>query len=57
MLSLENLGVTKEILTFGLIFLIIILLLLFAFIFVGIAAFAIPGTFGSVVNSLFPIGI
>ena len=29
---------------------------LFAFIFVGIAAFSVPGTFGSVVNSLFPIG-
>lgn len=55
-LTLETLGVTKEILTFALIYLIVLIIILFAFIFVGIAAFAVPGTFGSVVNSIFPMG-
>ena len=57
MLSLENLGITKEIMTFGLIWLVTIIMFLFGFIFVGISAFALPGTFGSIVNSAFPIGI
>jgi hypothetical protein len=48
--------VTKEILTFALIYLVVLVLLLFAFIFVGISAFAVPGTFGSIVNSAFPMG-
>lgn len=48
-------GITKEMMIFALIYLVILILLLFAFIFVGIAAFAIPGTFGSIINSLFPI--
>lgn len=34
---------------------IIALLVIFAFIFVGVSAFAIPGTFGSIVNACFPI--
>jgi hypothetical protein len=57
MLSLEAIGLTKEILSFGLIGLTTLLLIVFAFIFVGISAFSIPGTFGSVVNSIFPVGI
>lgn len=56
MLTLEYLGITKEILFGILIWLVTLLLILFAFIFVGIAAFAIGGTFGSIINSLFPIG-
>lgn len=35
--------------------LLIILLLLFVFIFLGIAAFSVGGTFGSVINSIFPV--
>ena len=35
--------------------LVIILIVLFAFIFIGVSAFAIPGTFGAIVNSIFPI--
>jgi len=31
-------------------------MIIFVFIFVGINAFAIPGTFGSIINSMFPIG-
>ena len=31
------------------------IILLFAFIFVGVQAFAIPGAFGSVVNSVFTV--
>lgn len=30
------------------------LILIIAFILIGIQAFAIPGTFGSIINSLFP---
>jgi len=56
MLTLEYLGITKEILFGVLIWLVMLLLILFAFIFVGIAAFAIGGTFGSIINSMFPIG-
>ena len=38
-------------------FMVIILVLIFAFIFMGVTAFTIPGSFGSIINSLFPIGI
>lgn len=57
MLTLEYLGITKEVLFGILIWLTLLLLILFAFIFVGIAAFAVGGTFGSIINSLFPIGL
>lgn len=57
MLTLEYLGITKEILLALLIWLVVLLLILFAFIFVGITAFAIGGTFGSIINSMFPIGL
>ena len=57
MLTLEYLGITKEILFGVLIWLTLLLLILFAFIFVGIAAFAIGGTFGSIINSMFPVGM
>ena len=56
MLTLEYLGITKEILFGILIWLTTLLLILFAFIFVGIAGFAVGGTFGSIINSMFPIG-
>lgn len=55
MLALENLGVSKEILVGAFMLLMVILILLFLFIFIGIKAFAASGTFGSVVNSIFPI--
>lgn len=54
-LTLEQLGITKERLMFGLIWLTILLLLIFAFIFVGVTAFTLPGTFGSIINSMFPV--
>lgn len=56
MLTLEYLGITKEILFGILLWLVFLLLVLFAFIFAGIAAFTISGTFGSIINSIFPIG-
>ncbi len=34
----------------------IILVLLFVFIFLGISAFSMGGTFGSIVNSMLPVG-
>ncbi len=55
-MTLDSLNITKEQLISYLIVLIILLLLIFAFIFVGVAAFAIPGTFGAIINALFPIG-
>ena len=55
-MTLESLGISKSMLIFPLISLIIILLLLFAFIFLGIQGFAIGSSFGSVINSLLPIG-
>lgn len=54
--ALLLLGITPEILTGVLIRLTILLLLLFVFIFLGIKAFAVGGTFGSIINSLFPMG-
>lgn len=56
MMTLETLGITQEILIIILIWLTILLLLIFAFIFVGIAAFSVGGTFGAIINSIFPIG-
>lgn len=55
-LSLESLGITKERLMLLLIALVVLLILIIAFILVGVNAFAIPGAFGSIVNSIFPIG-
>ncbi len=56
MMTLETMGITQELLIIILIWLTILLLLIFAFIFVGIQAFAIGGTFGAIINSMFPIG-
>lgn len=47
-------GISKEILIFGLLAILVVIILIFAFILVGIQAFSIPGAFGSVVNSAFP---
>lgn len=55
-MSLEALGISKDLLAIGIIYLCIILLLLFAFIFLGIEAFSIGGSFGSVINSLMAVG-
>ena len=54
--AMQLLGVSPEQLTFILIQLIIWLLLLLTFILLGIKAFALGGTFGAVINSLFPAG-
>lgn len=55
-MSLEALGISKELLIFGIIYLAVILLLIFVFIFLGIQAFALGGGFGSVINSLMAMG-
>ena len=55
-MSLEALGISKEILIFGVIVLSIILLLTFLFIFLGINAFALGGSFGAVINSILAMG-
>lgn len=54
--ALTQLGITPEILTAILIRLIILLLLIFIFIFLGISSFALGGTFGAIINSMFPAG-
>lgn len=55
-MSLEALGISKEILIFGVIYISILLLLIFVFIFFGIQAFALGGSFGSVINSFMAMG-
>jgi hypothetical protein len=54
--AMYALGLSTQQLIMLFIFLLFILVLLFAFIFLGISAFAMGGTFGSIVNSLMPIG-
>ena len=54
MQALQQLGITPEILTAIFIKLVILLILIFIFIFLGIKAFAIGGTFGAIINSIFP---
>ena len=56
MFSLEYLGISKAMLTFAIIYLGFFLILLFIFIFLGIKAFSIGGTFGSIINSIIPAG-
>jgi len=41
--------------TFYIMYLLLLLLMVFTFIFLGVQAFTIPGSFGSMVNSTFPI--
>ena len=55
-MTLEALGISKSMLMVALVSLVIILLLLFVFIFLGIQGFAVGSSFGSVVNSLLPMG-
>ncbi|KAL4483285.1 hypothetical protein ABPG72_007927 [Tetrahymena utriculariae] len=53
-MSLEKLGISPALLAISLGTLIIILILLLVFIFLGIKAFALGGTFGSIINSIIP---
>ncbi|KAL4495275.1 hypothetical protein ABPG73_022320 [Tetrahymena malaccensis] len=53
-MSLEKLGISPALLALSLGTLIIILILLLVFIFLGIKAFALGGTFGSIINSIIP---
>jgi hypothetical protein len=55
-MSLESLGISTGIMTWGMISLAFILLLLIAFIFVGIQAFALGGAMGAIINSFIPMG-
>ena len=43
-------------LTFAIIYLGLVLIILLIFIFLGIKAFSIGGTFGSIINSIIPAG-
>lgn len=54
-MSLEKLGISPALLVLTLGTLIIILVLLLVFIFLGIKAFALGGTFGSIINSIIPV--
>jgi hypothetical protein len=54
LLAMDSMGISSEQLGVLLMFLVLMLILVFIFIFVGIGAFALGGTFGSVVNSAFP---
>lgn len=52
---MDNIGIDESTLNWILFFLLCILIGLFIFIFIGVKAFALPGTFGAVINSLFPM--
>ena len=52
--GLHLLHISPNELTFLFIILLSILILLFVFIFLGISAFALGGTFGTVINSMIP---
>ncbi|KAL4474825.1 hypothetical protein ABPG74_001521 [Tetrahymena malaccensis] len=54
-MSLEKLGISPALLALQLGFLVVILIGLFIFIFLGINAFTVGGTFGSIINSIIPI--
>lgn len=54
-ISLDKLKISPDLLAFELGLLIIILILLFSFIFLGIRAFSVGGTFGSIINSIIPM--
>jgi hypothetical protein len=43
---MEKLGLSKELIFFGILWMAILILLIFAFIFVGVAAFGAAGVFG-----------
>ena len=53
--ALQLLGITPEFLAAAFLRLVVLLILLFTFIFFGIKAFTIGGTFGAVINSIFPL--
>lgn len=53
--TMQLMGITSEMLTAIFIALVILLILILTFIFVGIQSFAIGGTFGAVINSIFPV--
>jgi hypothetical protein len=55
-MSLESLGISQGIMTWGFISLAFILLLLIAFIFVGIQEFDLGGVMRAKINSFIPIG-
>ncbi len=61
---MHNIGLSKELLVFGVIWIAILILLVFSFIFIGISAFGSGGSFGiyffinflgSAINSMFPM--
>ncbi|KAL4503518.1 hypothetical protein ABPG73_017261, partial [Tetrahymena malaccensis] len=54
-MSLEKLGISPALLALALGVLVVILIALFIFIFLGIKAFTVGGTFGSIINSLIPM--
>ena len=53
--ALQQLGITPEILASIFFRLVLLLILVFVFIFFGIKAFMVGGTFGAVINSIFPL--
>lgn len=54
--GLHLLGISQSQLIVIFVVLAIVLALLFAFIFLGIYAFSMGGTFGSIINSILPMG-
>ena len=55
-MSLQMLGISPESILNYIFILCFILISLFIFIFLGIEAFALGGTLGSIINSFIPMG-
>ena len=53
--TLDLLGITKGMLFFFTLGLVVLLLFLFAFIFTGMSAFSMGGGLSSIINSIFPV--
>ena len=56
-MCMDSLRITTGWLTIDIFSICLLLLVIYIFIFLGIEAFALGGTFGSIINSLIPIGI
>ena len=54
---MEFLGINIEVLMFGLIYIMFLIIILCIFIFCAVSVFTLDSSFGSIVNSAFPIGI
>jgi hypothetical protein len=53
---MDFLGISPAVLGLSILAIVVMLLLVFTFIFLGISAFTLGGTLGSVINGALPMG-